>query len=74
MAPVNLFTENRPVLALGSHGGWIIPHYTVNALIGRKDFQLSPKEVVSEKFLSVQPSYTVLKKNWNWSKEDRNIY
>ena len=74
MAPVIVFKDNRPVLALGSPGGWLIPHYIANALIGTLDFQLSPKEVVSQKLLSVQPSYTVLEKDGNWSKEDRNIY
>ena len=74
MAPVIVFKDNRPVLALGSPGGWLIPHYIANALIGTLDFQLSPKEVVSQKLLSVQPSYTVLEKDGNWSKEDSNIY
>ena len=74
MAPVIVFKENRPVLALGSPGGWLIPHYIANALIGTLDFQLSPKEVVSQKLLSVQPNYTVLEKSGDWSKEDNNIY
>ena len=74
MAPVIVFKKNRPVLALGSPGGWLIPHYISNALIGLLEFHLSPKEVVSQKLLSVQPGYTVLEKNGNWSKEDGNIY
>jgi len=74
MAPVIVFKENRPVLALGSPGGWLIPHYIANALIGTLDFQLSPKEVVSQKLLSVQPNYTVLEKNGDWSEEGNNIY
>tara|TARA_Y100001968_G_scaffold42285_1_gene32331 strand:- start:96 stop:1973 length:1878 start_codon:yes stop_codon:yes gene_type:complete len=74
MAPVIVFKKNRPVLALGSPGGWLIPHYVANALIGTLDFQLSPKEVVSQKLLSVQPGYTVLEKNGNWANEDRNIH
>ena len=74
MAPVIVFKDNRPVLALGSPGGWLIPHYIANALIGTLDFQLSPKEVVSQKLLSVQPNYTVLEKSGDWSKEDNNIY
>ena len=74
MAPVIVFQDNRPVLALGSPGGWLIPHYIANALIGTLDFQLSPKEVVSQKLLSVQPNYTVLEKSGDWSKEDNNIY
>ena len=74
MAPVIVFKDNRPVLALGSPGGWLIPHYIANALIGTLDFQLSPKEVVSQKLLSVQPNYTVLEKSGDWSSEDNNIY
>ena len=74
MSPVIVFKDNRPVLALGSPGGWLIPHYIANALIGTLDFQLSPKEVVSQKLLSVQPNYTVLEKSGDWSKEDNNIY
>ena len=69
-----VFKKNRPVLALGSPGGWLIPHYIANALIGTLDFQLSPKEIVSQKLLSVQPNYTVLEKSGDWSKEDNNIY
>ncbi len=74
MSPVIVFKDNRPVLALGSPGGWLIPHYIANALIGTLDFELSPKEVVSQKMLSVQPNYTVLEKNGDWSNEDNNIY
>ena len=73
MSPVIVFKKNRPVLALGSPGGWLIPHYITNALIGSLDFKLSPKEVVSQKLLSVQPRYTVLEKSGNWIKEDNNI-
>ncbi len=74
MTPVIVFKDNRPVLAIGSPGGWLIPHYIANALIRMLDFQLSPKEVVSQKLLSVQPNYTVLEKSGDWSKEDNNIY
>ncbi len=73
MAPVIVFRDNRPVLAVGSPGGWLIPHYITNALIGALDLKLSPKEVVSQKLLSVQPKYTVLEKNGNWSKANSNI-
>ena len=69
MAPVIVFKEDRPVLAVGSPGGWLIPHYIANALIGLLDFQLSPKEVASQKLLSVQPNFTVLEKNGDWSKK-----
>ena len=68
MSPVIVFRDNRPVLAIGSPGGWLIPHYITNALIGALDLKLSPKEVVSQKLLSVQPNYTVLEKNGAWSK------
>jgi len=74
MAPVIVFKDNRPILALGSPGGWLIPHYIANALIGILDFQLSPKEVVSQKILSVRPNYTVLEKSGDWSKENNNIH
>ncbi len=74
MSPVIVFKKNRPVLALGSPGGWLIPHYIANAIIGTLDFQLTPKEIVSQKLLSVQPNYTVLEKSGDWSKEDNNIY
>ena len=68
MSPVIVFRHDRPVLALGSPGGWLIPHYISNALIGALDLKLSPKEIVSQKLLSVQPIYTVLEKNGAWSK------
>ena len=68
MSPVIVFRDKRPVLAIGSPGGWLIPHYITNALIGALDLKLSPKEVVSQKLLSVQPNYTVLEKNGAWSK------
>ena len=68
------YLKNRPVLALGSPGGWLIPHYIANALIGKLDFQLLPKEVVSEKLLPVQPNYRVLERSGDLSKEDKNIY
>ncbi|KGG15697.1 Gamma-glutamyltranspeptidase [Prochlorococcus sp. MIT 0603] len=74
MSPVIVFHDDRPVLALGSPGGWLIPHYITNALIGALDLDLSPIEVVSQKLLSVRPDYTVLEKNGNWSKADANIY
>ncbi len=68
MSPVIVFRDNRPVLAIGSPGGWLIPHYITNALIGALDLKLSPKEVVRQKLLSVQPNYTVLEKSDTWSK------
>lgn len=74
MSPVIVFRDDRPVLAVGSPGGWLIPHYITNALIGTLDLKLSPKEVVSQKLLSVQPTYTVLEKNGNWSSPHANIY
>ncbi len=74
MAPVIVFRDHRPVLALGSPGGWLIPHYITNALIGILDLNLSPKEVVSQKLLSVQPDYTLLEKSGNWSSSHLNIY
>ncbi len=73
MSPVIVFRNQRPVLAIGSPGGWLIPHYITNALIGALDLQLSPKEVVSEKLLSVRPHYTVLEKSGVWSKGSDNI-
>ncbi|WP_269623476.1 gamma-glutamyltransferase family protein [Prochlorococcus marinus] len=74
MSPVIVFRNNSPVLAIGSPGGWLIPHYITNALISALDLQLSPKEVVSQKLLSVRPNYTVLEKNGNWSKNHNNIH
>ncbi len=74
MSPVIVFKNDRPVLAIGSPGGWLIPHYITNALIGALDLKLSPKEVVTQKLLSVQPNYTVLEKNGNWSKAPTNIH
>ena len=74
MSPVIVFRDNRPVLAVGSPGGWLIPHYITNALIGALDLNLSPKEVVSKKLLSVQPNYTVLEKGDTWSKANNNIH
>ncbi len=74
MSPVIVFRDDRPVLAVGSPGGWLIPHYITNALIGALDFNLLPKEVVSQKLLSVQPNYTVLEKNATWSKSNINIH
>ncbi len=65
MAPVIVFRDNRPVLAIGSPGGWLIPHYITNALIGALDFNFSPKEVVSQELLSVQPNSTLLEKSSN---------
>ncbi len=74
MSPVIVFRNGRPVMAIGSPGGWLIPHYITNALIGALDLGLSPKEVVSQDLLSVQPNYTVLEKSGNWSKVDANIH
>tara|TARA_B100000214_G_scaffold369189_1_gene341856 strand:- start:1611 stop:1970 length:360 start_codon:yes stop_codon:yes gene_type:complete len=74
MAPVIVLKDDRPVLALGSPGGWLIPHYIANALIGILDFQLSPKEVVSQKLISVQPNYTVLEKSGDWLTDYNNVY
>ncbi len=73
MSPVIVFRNNQPVLAVGSPGGWLIPHYITNALIGALELKLSPKEVVSQQLLSVQPNYTVLEENGNWSKNNANI-
>ncbi len=74
MSPVIVFRDGHPVLAVGSPGGWLIPHYITNALIGALDFNLSPKEVVSEELLSVQPNYTVLEKRGVQSKANNNIH
>ncbi len=74
MSPVIAFHEEHPVLALGSPGGWLIPHYITNALIRTLDLKLSPEEVVSRKLLSVQPNYTVLEKVGKWSSSNANIY
>ncbi len=60
MAPVIVFHNERPVMALGSPGGWLIPHYVANALIRSLDFNLPPKEVVSKMNLSVDPRQTFL--------------
>ncbi len=68
MSPVIVFSGDRPVLAVGSPGGWLIPHYITNALIGALDLQLSPKEIVAKKLLSVEPNYTVLEKSSAWLK------
>ncbi|AAQ00566.1 MULTISPECIES: gamma-glutamyltransferase family protein [Prochlorococcus] len=73
MSPVIVFRDERPILAVGSPGGWLIPHYVTNALIGALDLKLSPKEVVSQNLLSVQPAYTVLEQSNNWSKSQANI-
>ncbi len=74
MSPVIVFRDGRPVLAVGSPGGWLIPHYITNALIGTLDLKLLPKEVVSQKLLSVSPNYTVLEKSDNWSSPHANIH
>ncbi len=74
MSPVIVFRNDRPVLAVGSPGGWLIPHYITNALIGALDLKLSPKEVVSQKLLSVRPDYTVLEKSSELSKAHANIH
>tara|TARA_B100000131_G_scaffold282263_1_gene289364 strand:- start:361 stop:2133 length:1773 start_codon:yes stop_codon:yes gene_type:complete len=74
MAPVIVFRDDLPVLAVGSPGGWLIPHYITNTLIGALDFNLSPKELVRQKLLSVQPDYTVLEENGNWSSPNANIH
>ncbi len=72
MSPVIVLRDGRPVLAIGSPGGWLIPHYVTNALIVALDLKLSPKEVVSNKLLSVQPGYTVLEESRNWSSSHNN--
>ncbi len=74
MAPVIVFHDNRPVLAIGSPGGWLIPHYITNALIGALDFNLSPKEVVSQELLSVQPNSTLLEKSSHRSEARDKIH
>ncbi len=74
MSPVIVFRDDRPVLAVGSPGGWLIPHYITNALIGSLDLKLSPKEVVNQPLLSVRPDYTVLEKAGNWSNPQNNIH
>ena len=74
MSPVIVFFDDRPVLAIGSPGGWLIPHYITNALIGALDLKLSPKEVVSQQLLSVQPDYTLIEKNGDRSKIQANIH
>ena len=74
MSPVIVFRDDRPVMAIGSPGGWLIPHYITNALIGALDLKLSPKEVVSKKLLSVRPDYTVLEKSGDRSKANANIH
>ncbi len=74
MSPVIVFRNDLPVLAVGSPGGWLIPHYITNALTGALDLKLSPKEVVSEKLLSVRPDYTVLEKGDNRSKANTKIH
>ncbi len=73
MSPVIVFHENRPVLAVGSPGGWLIPHYITNALIRTLDFNLPLKEVVSKKILSVGPNQTILEKNNPWSSTHENL-
>ncbi len=67
MAPVIVFKNGRPVLAIGSPGGWLIPHYITTALIRTLDLSLPPKEVVSRKHLSVRPNETVLEIGSEWS-------
>ncbi len=74
MSPVIGFRHDRPVLALGTPGGWLIPHYITNALIRTLDLKLSPKEVVSKQMLSVRPNYTVLENSNGWSSPNANIY
>ncbi len=73
MSPVIAFIDDKPVLALGSPGGWLIPHYITNALIRSLDLNLLPKEVVSQKLLSVRPNYTLLEKIDEWSNSTANI-
>ncbi len=74
MSPVIVFRDNRPVLAVGSPGGWLIPHYITNTLIRSLDLKFSPREAVSQKLISVRPNYTVLEKNANWSTPHLNIH
>ncbi len=74
MSPVIVFQDGRPVLALGSPGGWLIPHYIANALIRTLDLKLTPKQAVSQKMISVTPKYTVLEKNGKWTRTYADIY
>ncbi|WP_320674075.1 gamma-glutamyltransferase family protein [Prochlorococcus sp. MIT 1341] len=74
MSPVIVFRDDRPVLAIGSPGGWLIPHYLTNALIGALDLKLSPKDVVNQNLLSVRPDYTLLEQGGNWSDPHNNIH
>ncbi len=67
MSPVIVFRDGRPVIAIGSPGGWLIPHYVTTALIRSLDFELPPSEVVSRKLLAVQPNKILLEKLKNWS-------
>ena len=67
MSPIIVFHNKVPILAIGSPGGWIIPHFLTSALINALDLNLSPKEVVSSKHLSVRPDQTLLEENSEWS-------
>ncbi|QEY32092.1 gamma-glutamyltransferase family protein [Synechococcus sp. RSCCF101] len=60
MAPLIVFDGNRPVLALGSPGGWLIPHYLVGALQAALDWDLPAAEVVALPHLAVRPETTLL--------------
>ncbi|WP_320667964.1 gamma-glutamyltransferase family protein [Prochlorococcus sp. MIT 1307] len=70
MSPMIVFQNNRPVMALGSPGGWLIPHYVTHALIRSLDFALSPKDVVRSRHLSVKPNQTLLERNSESSTPD----
>ncbi len=73
MSPVIAFRDSKPVLAVGSPGGWLIPHYITNSLIGIIDLKLSPKEVVSQKHLAVGPTHTYIENKGYWQNSNGNI-
>jgi len=60
MAPVIVFRDGIPVLAVGSPGGWVIPHFVVGALQASLDWGMPPAEVVSMGHLSVHPDRTLV--------------
>ncbi len=73
MSPVIVFSGNRPVIAIGSPGGWVIPHFLSNAIIKLLDLGLPPKEAVETSHLSVRPTETILEKNAFWFKDQLDI-
>ena len=74
MSPVIVFHGERPVMAIGSPGGWLIPHYVTNALVRSLDFKLSAKEVVSRTHLSVGPRQTYLELSKDASPSNEPIH